>query len=63
MSIRQEIQSLAPSALLELFILDTTNMPGGSVMRFHAGTNGLSQPVVWQGQTYEPLPLRRRGST
>jgi phage-related protein len=61
MSIRQEIQSLAPSALLELFILDTTNMPGGSVMRFHAGTNGLSQPVVWQGQTYEPLPIEATG--
>ena len=61
MSVRQEIQSLAPSALLEFFILDTTNMAGGSVMRFHAGTNGLSQPVIWQGQTYEPLPIEATG--
>jgi lambda family phage minor tail protein L len=61
MTIRAEIQSLSPSALLDFFILDTTNLPGGSVMRFHAGTNGLSQPVVWQGQTYEPLPIEASG--
>lgn len=61
MTIRAEIQSLAPSALLDFFILDTTNLPGGSLMRFHAGTNGLSQPVVWQGATYEPLPIEASG--
>lgn len=61
MTIRAEIQSLAPSALLDFFVLDTTNLPGGSVMRFHAGTNGLSQPVVWQGATYEPLPIEASG--
>ena len=61
MTIRAEIQSLAPSALLDFFILDTTNLPGGSLMRFHPGTNGLSQPVVWQGATYEPLPIEASG--
>lgn len=61
MTIRAEIQSLAPSALLDFFILDSTNLPGGSLMRFHAGTNGLMQPVVWQGQTYEPLPIEAEG--
>jgi phage-related protein len=61
MTIRADIQSLAPTALLDLFILDTTNMPDGSLMRFHAGTNQLSQPVVWQGQTYEPMPIQAEG--
>lgn len=61
MAIRADIQSLAPTALLDFFILDTTNLPGGSVMRFHAGTNSLSQPVVWQGQTYEPMPIEAEG--
>lgn len=56
-----EIQRLATSALVEFFILDTTNMPNGSVFRFHAGTNGLSQPVVWQGQTYEAMPIQAEG--
>ena len=61
MGIRADIQSLAPTALLDLFVLDTTNLPGGSVMRFHAGTNSLSEPVVWQGQTYEPMPIEAEG--
>lgn len=44
-----------------MFVLDASNLVGGSVMRFHAGTNGLQQPVVWQGQTYIPLPIEAEG--
>lgn len=59
--IRTEIQQLEQSALVELFVLDSTNLPNGSILRFHAGTNKLSQPVVWQGQTYTPLPIEADG--
>lgn len=55
-----EIQSLAPSALLELFVLDATAL-GGAVYRFHAGTNQLGTSVVWQGQTYLPMPIQAEG--
>ncbi len=55
-----EIQSLAPSAVLELFVLDAT-VCGGTVYRFHAGTNGLGASVVWQGQTYSPFPIQADG--
>ncbi|MDR9847013.1 phage minor tail protein L [Herbaspirillum huttiense] len=61
MSIKSEIQKLAPSALIELFILDATKLPGGGLMRFHAGTNKLQQPVIWQGQEYMPLPIEAEG--
>jgi len=61
MTIKADIQSLEHTALLEFFILDTTNLPGGSITRFHAGTNGLHQPVVWQGNTYEPMPIQAEG--
>lgn len=61
MTIAAEIQSLSPTALVELFILDSTNLAGGTVLRFHAGTNGLQQPVVWQGETYTPLPIEADG--
>src|SRR5690606_40429208 len=30
---------------------------------FHAGTNALTQPIVWQGQTYQPLPIMVEGFT
>lgn len=59
-AITSEIQKLAPSAVIELFVLDTTGL-GGDVYRFHAGTNGLLTPVVWQGNTYQPFPIQATG--
>lgn len=55
-----ETQSLAPSAVLELFVLDAT-VCGGPVLRFHAGTNALGTSVVWQGLEYSPLPVQADG--
>lgn len=59
-AITSEIQKLAPSAVIELFVLDTTSF-GGEVYRFHAGTNNLRQRVVWQGQEYQPFPVQVTG--
>ncbi|HBR1621211.1 TPA: phage minor tail protein L, partial [Klebsiella pneumoniae] len=56
MGIRADIQSLSPSALIELFELDMSVTTSGGKLYFHAGTNGLSQPIVWQGVSYEPWP-------
>ena len=61
MAIQAEIQSLSPSAELELFVMDLTSIPGGSLQFFHAGTNGLLANVVWQGNTYTPLPIYAEG--
>lgn len=60
MTIRSEIQKLAPSAIIELFVLDCTSF-GGSVLRFHAGTNGLGGNIVWQGNTYTAFPIQATG--
>jgi len=59
-SLNVEIASLTPSALIELFVLDLTQI-GGDLLRFHAGTNQLGQPVVWQGNTYTPFPVTASG--
>ena len=61
MSISSELQSLSPTALLTFYTLDYTNLPGGSVLNFHAGTNELRQPLVWQGVTYQPFPIEAEG--
>jgi lambda family phage minor tail protein L len=61
MLLATEIQSLAPSALLELYELDLRPAGGTSSLYFHAGTNGLSQPVVWQGATYQAWPIETEG--
>lgn len=60
MTIAAEIQSLSPSAEVELFVLDLSRFAAG-LQRFHAGTNALQQPVVWQGETYMPLPIEASG--
>lgn len=59
-TITSEIQKLEPSAIIELFELDATAF-GGDLLRFHAGTNGISQNVVWQGNTYMAFPVQASG--
>lgn len=56
----KEIQSLTPSAEIELFVIDTTAF-GGDLIRFSSGKNLLNQPIVWQGEVYEPLPIDAEG--
>lgn len=60
MSIRAEIQSLSPSALIELFVLDMSTTASGGVLYFHAGTNEFNEPLVWQGVEYTPLPIQAK---
>lgn len=59
-SITSEIQKLAPSSVIELFVLDLAIFGQGPV-RFHAGTNTLQQRVVWQGNAYEAFPIEVEG--
>lgn len=59
-TITSEIQKLEPSAIIELFEMDATAF-GGDLLRFHAGTNGLRQNLVWQGNTYTAFPIKASG--
>ena len=59
-TITSEIQKLEPSAIIELFEMDATAF-GGDLLRFHAGTNGLRQNLVWQGNAYTAFPIKASG--
>jgi lambda family phage minor tail protein L len=59
-SITSEIQKLAPSAVIELYEVDATSL-GGEIIRFHAGTNSLTQTIVWQAEEYLPFPVKVSG--
>lgn len=59
-TITSEIQKLEPSAIVELFEMDATGF-GGDLLRFHAGTNGLRQNLVWQGETFTAFPIESSG--
>ena len=66
-----ELQSLTPSAKIELFVMqliegthyatgNPTSVP--TVFRFHAGTNmNTNSNIVWQGNTYEKFPITAEG--
>jgi len=58
-----ELQSLSPSAIIELYVLDMTPDEPGSTNKyyFHSGTNKLSNNIVWQGVTYVAMPIEVTG--
>lgn len=61
MGLNADIQSLSPGALVELFELDASALPGGSIVRFHAGTNDVGSDIVWDGDTYTAFPVKAEG--
>lgn len=58
--ITSEIQKLSPSAIIEMYEIDTTNI-GGDIYRFHSGKNGLTQNIVWAGNEYFAFPIEASG--
>jgi phage-related protein len=54
-----ELYSLQPSAIIELFELHLTTKLNGvdDVRYFHAGTNGLIVDITFNGQTYAATPI------
>lgn len=58
MTITAEIQSLDPGALIDLFILNATDL-GGDLNRFHAHDYNAS--IFWQGHEYHPWPCEAEG--
>ena len=59
-NVASEIQSLSPSALIELFVLEIGESTEEWVY-FHAGTNQLYKNIVWQGKEYIALPIEASG--
>lgn len=58
-----DIQSLSPSALIELYelYLHGWESDATKIFRFHANTNELTGSVVWCGNTYVPFPVKAEG--
>jgi lambda family phage minor tail protein L len=59
--INAELQSLTPNALIELFILDTNVIGFATIDYFFAGTDANRLPIVFQGISYQPIPLEVTG--
>jgi len=59
-TIQKEIVKLSPDTLVELYILDASDIDG-DVVYFHAGTNNNLQPITFKGDIYQPLPVEVEG--
>ena len=63
-AVGEELNKLAPSAVIELFELDGTAISVGvdQVYRFHSGTNqDIDGDIVWNGDTYSRYPIVASG--
>lgn len=61
MNLTELLQQLDPGAQIELFELDLTVIGGTDHLYFHAGTNKVNQPIVWQARAYQPFPIKADG--
>jgi lambda family phage minor tail protein L len=57
----KELQKLHRGSLVELYSLDLTMLGVDSVLNFHNGAGGDSQPIAFLGVSYIPLPIAVRG--
>lgn len=62
MTVAQDVQKSSPGALVELYQLDAT-MIGGELFYFTSQTNEKGEAVVFDGNTYTPLPILGEGWT
>ena len=62
-SIQEQLQSLEPSAIIELFQLHLTADVNGVdlVYYYHAGTNEVTNDIVFAGITYSAVPIEVDG--
>ena len=62
-SIQEQLQSLEPSAIIELFQLELTEAVNGvnQTYYYHAGTNELTADVVFNGLTYAATAIEIEG--
>lgn len=63
MSIPQaEVQTLTPGSLITLWKVDCSAPAiGGGIYYLASQLNTLGTPIVWQGQTYTPIPIEGSG--
>ena len=59
----EQLQALAPTAIIDLFEIKLTEKVNGvnDTLRYHAGKNGLISDIVFDGKTYPAAPVEVDG--
>lgn len=63
-AVSPELQSLEPSAIIELFKFTFDKNVNGQTIApyyYHAGTNEIKTNIIFNGQSYTPLPVKVTG--
>lgn len=57
-----ELDKLEQDATLVMYVIDVTDAyPGAGIYRFFNGLNENAQPLIWQGNRFDPLPSQIDG--
>ena len=57
-----DITKIEQGAIIDLYDLDLSKIVGNkTIIRFHNGLNELRRPITWQGNVYEPYPIKAQG--
>ena len=60
--LKDEPRKLEPTAMVELFEIDLSEMGDTDSPRyFYAGVDGQKNPIVFDGRSYLPVPLEASG--
>jgi len=63
MGVAADVAGLDPVERVELFEWDAKVLTGSDadILRWHPGTTVTDGPIVWQGKTYNPMPIEATG--
>lgn len=61
MTIASDIQKLDVGKEIKLFEIDTTAFVGGSINRFHEGSDEFDSDITWDGNVYQAWPIQSSG--
>jgi len=61
MTIASDIQLLDAGKEVKLYEIDTTALVGGSINRFHPGTDEFNTDITWDGNVYQAWPVKATG--
>ena len=57
-----DIAKIEQGVIIDLYDIDLSEIVGNkTVLRFHNGLNELRRPITWQGNVYEPYPIKAQG--
>lgn len=63
MGAASDVAGLSPVERVEMFEWDAKVITGSDndILRWHPGTTVTDAPIVWQGKTYNPMPIEASG--